>query len=829
MAFSSLAQREGSPSTLRHRLRETATSRKTPIVVSRHGRYRFQTGLVTATLLRKGVPMGEAQRMARAVRDEVQALGRVDSDTLEALVAEQLTSYEGDLEPAPTAKGTESNPPITIHTPLGPTAFSKGILVRDLVAIGLDAEEASRQAMRMQEWLVARDQDEIGLATHDRRLLRSLHREHGRGPPRRLRLMRWIQNTPRPVVVLIGGATGTGKSTLALELAHRLGIPMVTSTDMIREAMRTVLNPAVLPGLFDHSFRGMVQGGHVLSDPRERVLAGFRQQADQVAVGVRAVVRRAYRERSSLILEGTHLLPPFERYLPRDAEIDHAGIILAVPEEARHLSRFPRRARSQSHREADAYLDAFQSVRWIHDDLLAASEDHEVLVLSSEGMEETTRDALDLLSQALPVERRTTRPTEPPRHTEAEAQGIRTLMLILDGLADEPSAALGGATPLAASEIPTLRPGAAAGGPGLRPPAPPAGRRAASTHEGLWALLGGQGAADVPGRGLFEALGQQQYLPRDSVVLRGNLATLDEQGLLVDRRAGRIRDGLPELLAGLEDVKLKGAIRGMVLPGLEHRVLVVLHGPGLSSRISDTDPRTLGEGTRPLTCRPLVETPEAARAAEALRQLLAVTAEHLADHPVNASRAAAGLPLANTVITRGAAALADRPGAHRHPDRSAMVAACLTTLGIGRALGMQTVATAEMTANVDTDLDAKLAAAGRLLAEWSFVVVHVKGLDILSHDCRPEEKCRFLEAIDAALGRFLATRTDLIGSLRVVVTADHPTSSTTGEHMADPVPLLLARWEGLGDDAVPFDEVSAERGALGLLQPGELDALLWVN
>ena len=115
--------------------------------------------------------------------------------------------------------------------------------------------------------------------------------------------------------------------------------------------MRTVLSADVVPGLHDHSFRGMLQGGKVLSKPRERVLAGYRQQCDQVAAGIRAVIRRATRERSHMIIEGTHIIPPFSRYLPPGTDAISAGLVLAVLDEDKHKSRFPRRAKTQSTRE----------------------------------------------------------------------------------------------------------------------------------------------------------------------------------------------------------------------------------------------------------------------------------------------------------------------------------------------------------------------------------------------------------------------------------------------------------------------------------------------
>ena len=107
-----------------------------------------------------------------------------------------------------------------------------------------------------------------------------------------------------------------------------------------------------------------------------------------------------------------------------------------------------------------------------------------------------------------------------------------------------------------------------------------------------------------------------------------------------------------------------------------------------------------------------------------------------------------------------------------------------------------------------------------------FVTIHFKGTDIAAHDRRPIEKRNFISQIDAALGRFLDGHPDIATGLRVVVSADHGTSSITGNHLADPVPLLLSTWD---QDAEPaeFSEESATLGAIGVLRPGELTEVLW--
>ena len=151
-----------------------------------------------------------------------------------------------------------------------------------------------------------------------------------------------------------------------------------------------------------------------------------------------------------------------------------------------------------------------------------------------------------------------------------------------------------------------------------------------------------------------------------------------------------------------------------------------------------------------------------------------------------------------------------------------MISACSTALGLGRMLHMNVVTAGGMTGNLETDVGLKFQTAKELLVDHSFVAVHFKGTDVAAHDRKPMEKMRFLERFDAQLGVFL----DTVDDVRIVVSADHGTSSRTGNHLPDPVPLMVTDWHATAEeevqDAIEFDEEHASDGLFGTLVPSQL-------
>jgi len=281
-----------------------------------------------------------------------------------------------------------------------------------------------------------------------------------------------------------------------------------------------------------------------------------------------------------------------------------------------------------------------------------------------------------------------------------------------------------------------------------------------------------------------------------------------------------------DLIADLDAVDLPGGIVGRVFAGHEHRLTVMLQGAKLSGAVGNTDPGGESIVQRVLDAEALDDSPEAARTVAALKALLQKASETLSKHPMNQERLERGLYPANCIITRGTAQVKDLPPPQHSPQHAALVSACPTALGIARTLGMEAATNSEMTGNLDTNLDSKFDAAAQLFSGRHFVAIHFKGTDIAAHDRRPLEKRDFISAIDSALGRFLWKNPLVTEGLRVVVSADHGTSCITGNHISDPVPLLVANWSEEGEPE-HFDEESAANGAIGLIRPGELSALLF--
>lgn len=393
--------------------------------------------------------------------------------------------------------------------------------------------------------------------------------------------------------------------------------------------------------------------------------------------------------------------------------------------------------------------------------------------------------------------------------------GHAILLVVLDGLGDRPSPQLEGKTPLEAAATPNLDRAAADGLTGLVDPLRPG--VPVGTQTGTGVLLGlSPGEVARLSRGPVEAAGVGLTLRPGDVALRCNFATLEANGdgfRVVDRRAGRIREGteaLAEAVNALADLR---GVAATLVPAAQHRAVLRLSGMGLSAEISDTDPRRAGRSL--LRSQALRSgEPSSVRTATALNDLLREVIAVLDDHPVNRARRAQGLAAANGLLTRGAGAPTPVAGLLQQLGVSgAVVAGDRTVLGLAALCGLTGIASPGFTCLPDTDLEGKVAAADEALESHGFVSLHIKAPDILAHDCDPEGKRDLIERIDAALGPLLARDDIALG-----VTADHTTNSQTGRHTGDPVPALLRAPGGRTDRVTTFGEQDCIVGGLGRLR-----------
>ncbi|MGI8785021.1 MAG: 2,3-bisphosphoglycerate-independent phosphoglycerate mutase [Acidobacteriota bacterium] len=386
----------------------------------------------------------------------------------------------------------------------------------------------------------------------------------------------------------------------------------------------------------------------------------------------------------------------------------------------------------------------------------------------------------------------------------------RGLVLIQDGLGDWPVPELGDRTPLEAARKPVMDSLITAGAAGLIDIIAPGVK--VETDIGHLALFGQDPVGGYSGRGPLEAAGVGLQLQLGDVAFRCNLATMDSSATIVDRRAGRIRD-TGTFAAALDGLDLEEGVRIFFRGATDHRAILVLRGAGLSPAVSDSDPGREGHPIR--VVGPTDASPEAARTAELVNRFLARSRGILERVPGNEARRAAGLPEVNCVITRGAG----RPTsfeniAKKFSIRAACISGESTVRGTAQLCGFETFDDQSMTANIDTNLEGKAALAVRTLETHDLVYVHLKGCDIMAHDRRPLDKMRFIERTDAMVGDLLS-RIENRDNLVLAFVSDHCTSSQTGEHTGDPVPVFV-QGPGIESDAVArYGERDCARGRLG--------------
>ena len=283
--------------------------------------------------------------------------------------------------------------------PLGDAEFpySKGLMARALIAVGVPADRAYHLAQRIELDLAERGERSIDV---ERLLVLArevLGDEEGERAVNRLRRLSDLQALDVPIIVLIGGSTGTGKSTVAAEVAHRLGITRVASTDFIRQTMRAFFSPEFMPTIHFSSFEaGQALDEEVTGDP---TVVGFVDQCRHVCVGVEAALRRALTEGWSMVLEGVHLVPGM---LPTELEgalLVH--VVIEIGDEEVHRMHFHIRDMATGGiRAMDKYLDHIDDIRRVQTYIASRARRANVPVVENANVERTIDQVIELVMQS---------------------------------------------------------------------------------------------------------------------------------------------------------------------------------------------------------------------------------------------------------------------------------------------------------------------------------------------------------------------------------------------------------------------------------------------
>ena len=362
----------------------------------------------------------------------------------------------------------------------------------------------------------------------------------------------------------------------------------------------------------------------------------------------------------------------------------------------------------------------------------------------------------------------------------------KIVLLVADGIGGLPLEP-GGQTELETASTPNLDQLAARGTLGLSTPVLPG--IAPGSGPGHLGLFGYDPLEYDIGRGVLEALGIDFDLGPDDVAIRGNFCTLDADGNITDRRAGRIGSDVGQrLCAKLDQIEIPG-VEVSVRPVKEYRLVIVLRRSGLGGRVNDTDPQATG--VPPL--EPVGQDAESQATAEVCREFLRQTREILADDAP-----------ANFLTMRG---IARKPAIPTYETvygvRSAAIAVYPMYRGLARLVGMDVL-------DAGQTLDDQMQRLAESWQDHDFFFVHFKYTDSTGEDGDFSAKVARIEELDAAIPRITELAPDVL-----VVTGDHSTPAKLKAHSWHPVPVLLASDTCRFDGSTEFGEASCLRGGLG--------------
>jgi len=317
------------------------------------------------------------------------------------------------------------------------------------------------------------------------------------------------------------------------------------------------------------------------------------------------------------------------------------------------------------------------------------------------------------------------------------------------------------------------------------------------------ALFGYDPVETQIGRGVLECLGIDVSLGREDVAIRGNFATVSADGIVTDRRAGRIPTEENRKIVSLISGRIKevSGVSIEIETVKEHRCAIVLRGSGLSPAVSENDPQKEGVPLKPIV--PLEKS------AGKTASVLAEFERQVMDLLKNADTKAKG------ILLRGISRLPSVPGfAEKYKLNAVCIAAYPMYRGVSKVVGMDVVQTGET-------VDDEIRTLKEVYEKYDFFFLHIKKTDSYGEDGNFNAKVKMIEEVD---GKLSFIRDLKFGS--VAVTGDHSTPSVMKSHSWHPVPLLINSQYAIADDVKRFTERDCAKGILGRIYSKEIMYLL---
>ncbi|MCL4386496.1 MAG: zeta toxin family protein [Actinobacteria bacterium] len=301
-------------------------------------------------------------------------------------------------------KNEEFNMIVISDRKKGGLPFSKGILANSIAITGLDIIVSHRIALDIQEYLIKNKVTFIPLEELRALVFRFIKDKVNLEYAEKYLLWQSVGKLKKPIIILIGGSTGAGKSTVATIISNRLNISRVVSTDAIREIMRTSISDKLIRPLQGSSYNAY----KYLSLPPtgvNPVILGFREQVMAVNVGIEAIIKRSVEERTDTIIEGAHIVPGFFNIREFFNKAVVENFVIVVKDENLHREHFIKRTyETQGSRPVRKYLRYLKNIRLIQGYIEELSEKNKVKIIDNNNLDNTISKVMDLMFQRVKEE-----------------------------------------------------------------------------------------------------------------------------------------------------------------------------------------------------------------------------------------------------------------------------------------------------------------------------------------------------------------------------------------------------------------------------------------
>ena len=365
-------------------------------IVDGKKRIPFLRGMMAHYLIEHGFTFEEAYGVADRVRRGLQKVKDIDAKDMADMVCKVAQKEFADRAVGDGVFWEPTARQIFVEDGDNRTLFSQERLADSLHATGFDHDLAHEVARRIEVDLLSTDQEVIERENLVKRIIQLLKKEGGQTFADRFKTWYRFRHEDRhmPLVILIGGASGVGKTSVSVALANQLRISRVVSTDAIRQIMRLMIAPDLMPALHASSYTAWKVAGAVSLADTKPVISAFREQAMRVGVGVKAIIERALEENDSIIIDGVHLLPDLIDLKPFAKEAIFVWVNLHIEDAKQYEQRFKQRGSKATKRAAHRYIENIDAVLEIQKHILTVGKEHKILAYENTDFEETTQSFL---------------------------------------------------------------------------------------------------------------------------------------------------------------------------------------------------------------------------------------------------------------------------------------------------------------------------------------------------------------------------------------------------------------------------------------------------